>query len=265
MRRVVLGAIIAGSFAGSGFAADLPPMSRAAPAVLPAAFSWTGTYVGVNLGGAWGTFDFDPSTTNNLTGVGSAIPRTSIDKSAVIGGFQTGYNWQIGNVVLGVEQDLQFTNLKTSFAYGAAPGGALVAGDGFAAKVDFLSATRFKLGYAWDRFMIYGTGGLETGVLDVTGNYAGRFLGSPATSFTDKHKFHAGWTVGAGLEYAMTNNLFLGVDYRYFDLGAETYNLGAVTPGLGVTSTVASNVNLRASEITARLNLKLSGLGWFGM
>jgi opacity protein-like surface antigen len=71
--------------------------------------------------------------------------------------------------------------------------------------------------------------------------------------------------VGAGIDYAVTNNVFLGVEYRYIDLGKETYNLGAFTPAGGPAQTVSSSVNLTASEVTARLNLKLGGLGLFGM
>jgi opacity protein-like surface antigen len=71
--------------------------------------------------------------------------------------------------------------------------------------------------------------------------------------------------VGAGIDYAVTNNVFLGVEYRYIDLGKETYNLGAfTTPAIGA-QTVSSTASLTASEVTARLNFKLSGLGLFGM
>jgi outer membrane immunogenic protein len=265
MRRILLGAIIAGAFAGPGLAADLPAaMPAKAPAYVPA-FSWTGTYVGVNLGGVWSNFDYDPITTVNVSGFGSAIPRTSSSANSFIGGGQAGYNWQLGSIVLGFEQDFQFTGLKSSFTYAAAPGGALVAGDGFSTKYDYLGATRAKIGFAWDRVMLYAAGGVETAVVDSTGNYVARAGGSPAAAFTDADKFYWGWTIGGGLEYAMTNNVFLGFDYRYFDLGGQTFNLGAVTPGAGLTSTVAVSEHLRGSEALARLNIKLNGLGFFGM
>ena len=90
---------------------------------MPQVFSWTGTYVGANLGGVWGTFDFNPATMNNLTGVVTVPAQVSQSNSSVIGGFQAGYNWQVGQWVLGFEQDFQFTGLKQSFTY-AVPAGA---------------------------------------------------------------------------------------------------------------------------------------------
>jgi opacity protein-like surface antigen len=63
----------------------------------------------------------------------------------------------------------------------------------------------------------------------------------------------------------VTNNVFLGVEYRYFDLGNETYNLGAFKPAGVAAQTVSTTVDLKASQVTARLNVKLGGLGLFGM
>ena len=265
MRRI-LGLVIAAAVGGPVMAADLsrPPLLRAPPAYAPA-FSWTGTYVGANRGGVWGTFDFNPVTMNNLTGALSAPGSVSVSNNSLIGGFQAGYNWQIGQWVLGLEQDFQFTGLKPSFAF-AAPAGLFLAGDAMSVKTDYLSATRAKLGLAWDRAMIYVAGGLETAELDVTSTYVTRGAGgSPALGFTDAHKLHFGFNVGGGIDYAVTNNVFVGVEYRYFDVGKETYNLGAFTPAGGAAQTVSTTVGLKASEVTARLNLKLNGLGLFGL
>jgi hypothetical protein len=80
--------IIAGACAVPGLAADLPVAVKAAPPIATP-FSWSRTYVGLDVGGAWGNFNFDPSTTNSLTG-------TAIDggqHNGVIGGLQTGDDW----------------------------------------------------------------------------------------------------------------------------------------------------------------------------
>jgi opacity protein-like surface antigen len=166
--------------------------------------------------------------------------------------------------VLGLDQDYQFTGLKQTTTF-AAPAGLFLAGDSMAVKTDYLAATRAKLGMAWDRVMVYAAGGLETGELDVSSTYVARAGGSPALGFTDAHKLHFGFTVGAGIDYAITNNVFIGIEYRYFDLGNETYNLGAFTPAGIAAQTVSNTVDLKASEVTARINFKLSGLGLFGM
>jgi opacity protein-like surface antigen len=189
----------------------------------------------------------------------------SVNSNSLIGGLQAGYNWQIGQWVLGFEQDFQFTGLKPGFAF-AAPAGFFAAGDSMSVKTDYLSGTRVKLGLAWDRALIYAAGGLETAELDVSSIYAARGAGgSPALGFTDAHKLHFGYNLGAGFDYAVTNNVFVGIEYRYFNVGKETYNLGAFTPAGGAAQTVSSTVDLKASEVTARLNFKLNGLGLFGL
>src|SRR5260370_40765320 len=130
-----------------------------------------------------------------------------------------------------------------------------------AVKTAYLAATRAKLGLAWDRALFYVAGGLETGEFDVTSTYVTRGIGgSPALGFTDANKLHFGFNVGAGIDYAITNNVFLGIEYRYLDLGKETYNLGAFTPAGGPAQTVSSTVNLTASEVTTRLHLQLGAL-----
>jgi outer membrane immunogenic protein len=261
--RLILGIVFATAVVGPISAADMT-MPMKAPSYAPA-FSWTGTYVGANIGGIWGSFDVNPATTNNLTGNVGAPGVTDIKNSNVIGGFQAGYNWQIGQWVLGFEQDYQFTGLKQTATFGA-PAGLFRAGDSMAVKTDYLAATRARLGMAWDRTLIYAAGGLETGEFDVTSTYVARGAGgSPALGFTDASKFHFGFNVGAGIDYAVTNNVFIGVEYRYLDLGKETYNLGVFTPAGAAAQTVSSTVNLTASEVTARLNFKLGGLGLFGM
>jgi opacity protein-like surface antigen len=262
MRRI-LGTLVATTLAGPALAADMGLPFKAPPSYAPA-FSWTGTYVGANLGGTWGTFQMDPFSTNNLTVLVGAAGRTSLRDTSVIGGFQAGYNWQVGQWVLGLEQDYQFTGLKKTLGFTAPAAGFLV-GDTLSIKTDYLAASRAKLGWAADRVMVYAAGGLETGEFDASSTYAGRAGGSPALAFTDANKLHFGFNIGAGVEYAVTNNVFLGVEYRYIDLGKETYNLGAFTPAGGAAQTVTNVVSLTASQVTARLNFKLNGLGLFGM
>src|SRR5262245_40363969 len=93
VRSVWLSLTITGAVAGPALAADRPVAVKAAP---PAAtpFSWSGTFLGLNVGGAWGNFNFDPSTMNNLTGTVIDAGSTRLTGNGVIGGFQTGHNWQ---------------------------------------------------------------------------------------------------------------------------------------------------------------------------
>jgi outer membrane immunogenic protein len=262
VRCVWLGLTIAGTIAGPGLAADLPVAVKAAPTTATTPFSWSGTYVGLNVGGAWGSFNFDPNTMNDLTGTAIDGGSTRLTNNGIIGGFQTGHNWQFGSWVLGIEHQVQFGNFKQTLTI-VNPAGALQSGDFFTAETDVLNATRAKVGWAWDRLLLFTTAGLELGLLNGSASYVARPGGSPALTFSDDDKYRVGYTVGAGLDYALTDRVSVGVEYRYFDLGKETYNLGAVTgTATAGASTVSNNLKLNASEVTARLNMKLGN--WFG-
>jgi outer membrane immunogenic protein len=193
----VLAGMVVASLAAPALATDLSvPPSRRAP-VVPHEFSWAGSHVGVNLGGAWNGLDLQASS------LGSASSLSSPSNGAVIGGFQSGYNWQFGHVVLGFEGDTEFTGQDRSVSIGA-PFGLLQAGDTFKVKTKLTSSSRAKAGWAWDRVMVYGTGGLATALVDVSALYGARGPGSPAFEIDQKNKFRFGYTVGAGVDYAVT-------------------------------------------------------------
>jgi outer membrane immunogenic protein len=241
--------MVAASLAAPALAADLSaPPARRAPGV-PYEFNWAGSHVGVNLGGAWNGFDLQASS------LGRGSPLSSPSNGAVIGGFQSGYNWQFGHMVLGLEGDTQFTRQDRSFTIGA-PLGLLQAGDTFRVKTDFTSSSRAKAGWAVDRFMIYGTGGLATALIDVSASYGARGPGSAAFEIDRNNKFRFGYTVGAGVEYAVTDRASLGLEYRYTDLGRKSYDLG--------TLATVGDLHLTSSTVTARLNIKTDGLGLLG-
>src|SRR5215831_13881218 len=146
-------------------AADLP---RAVPYRAPAyvnAYNWTGFYLGINGGGAWGSSDWNGLAVSNSPSGG------------MIGG-TAGYNWQgIGSPwVLGAEGDIDWTDLSDSIACGG-----LIC----QTKNGWLGTVRGRVGYAWDRFMPYFTGGIAFG--KVKANRTG-FVGVSDTN--------AGWTIG---------------------------------------------------------------------
>jgi outer membrane immunogenic protein len=183
-------------------AADLTVVEETV--VVAPAFSWTGFYAGVHAGYGWA--DLDTFYSENL-GVGGK-------PDGFLGGGQVGYNYQLSNnLVLGLEADAAFADLKddgkqgdSDFAFGTG------------AKIAALGTVRGRAGYAIDRVLPYVTGGFawanaRTGV--TVGGDAIQNL-----SFTDSKVF-TGWTVGAGLEYAVTNNITAKVEYLYADLGSK--------------------------------------------
>ena len=175
--------------AGAASAADLPSRKGpiAAPIYVPV-FTWTGFYVGANAGYGWGN-----TSTNNLGQVG--------DLDGFIGGGQVGYNYQIGQFVLGAEADFQGADLSS--------GGNIF---GTSVKTEYFGTVRARLGWAIDRWMPYVTGGWAYGNVKTS---------IPSIGFSSDRTHTGGWAVGAGVEYAFTNNLIGGVEYLYVDLGEK--------------------------------------------
>ncbi|GLQ78500.1 porin [Mesorhizobium huakuii] len=198
MKSILLATAILAGLAGAAHAADV---LQEAP--VAASFDWTGAYIGVNAGGGFGTFKH--------TATGSPV---SIDVSAsgFQGGVQAGYNWQSGQVVYGVETDFQAADIKGDLSFPVTL---------LETKVDWFGTLRARIGYTpVDRFMIYGTGGLAYGHFETAINN-GSLSGS---------KTKAGWTLGAGAEYAINTNWTIKSEYLYTDLGkADVINLGGNT------------------------------------
>lgn len=199
-------------------AADLPRGSvpYKAPGYV-AQYNWTGVYVGINGGGGWGDSDWSNfAVSNSLSG-------------GMIGG-TAGYNWQgVGSPwVFGIEGDIGVSGFKDSVA---------CAGLNCQTKNNWLGTVRGRVGYSWDRFLPYVTGGVAFG--DVEANRTG-FVGVSETN--------AGWTLGLGLEGVIVGNWTAKLDYLYVDLGDVTCN--AASCGL------ATNVNFSANILRAGLNYR---------
>lgn len=183
--------------AGAASAADLPSRKGpiAAPAYLPPAFTWTGFYVGANAGYGWGNVN-----ANGFANIG--------DLDGFVGGGQVGYNYQMGQFVVGLEADLQAADLSSGNNLGL-----------INVKTDYFGTVRARVGVAFDRFMPYITGGWAYGNVKTS---------LPGIGFSSDRSHTGGYAVGAGLEYAVTNNIIAGVEYLYVDLGEKNI-LGANT------------------------------------
>ena len=210
--------------AGAASAADLP--SRKGPVVAPVyvpAFTWTGFYVGANAGYAWGQID-----SSNF-----GIVNPFSDPDGFVGGGQIGYNYQIGQWVVGLEADFQGADLKSTARNLA---GTVTASN----EINWFGTVRGRVGYAFDRFLPYVTGGFAYG------NVKNKVT-APTFTFSDDNTQY-GWTVGGGLEYAFTNNLTAKVEYLYVNLDKESFTV----PG----GTFTSNVETKFSVVRAGLNYK---------
>lgn len=186
-RMRILGASLVALAIGTGgaSAADIynPPPANVIYNPAPA-FSWTGGYGGAILGYGWGT---------------PKVGSKEWDADGVVGGIFGGYNVQSGsNAVFGIETDLTATGMDGKRS-------------GINVKNNWNGTVRARAGLAFDRFLVYGTGGLAVGSIEVK-----RGAKSEKTA-------RAGYTVGAGVEAALTDKLIGRLEYRYTHFGEHTY------------------------------------------
>jgi len=218
-RTVSLGVALVFLAAGamSARASDLPARSNPPNTPWQAPFSWTGFYAGINGGYAWG----QSSWSDPAAGANSG----NFDMSGGLLGGQLGYNWQTGPVVLGVETDMDWLNAKGSTA---AQGGvcAVDGGGQCQTQQSWLGTTRARVGYAFDRWLPFVTGGVAYGDIQAV---------QPTGTSTNAN---VGWTAGAGVEYSINPNWSAKVEYLHIDLGTATLmGAGSKTTTLGVPVT----------------------------
>jgi outer membrane immunogenic protein len=257
-------------------AADLPTRKEApAPVFVPPPFTWTGFYIGVNAGGIWPSGGrnasiLDPNAGLNGAFVGAGFPGGLGSQSAgFIGGGQAGYNWQTGAFVLGVETDFDGTTLSKSFNNVGSPftspfaaargiGGDFLTVNG-KNSLSWLGTTRGRVGFVVtpdNRLMIYGTGGVAYG----GGNSQFSAFDNKTNSFWtgNPSSTRVGWTIGGGVEYALTNNITIKGEYLYADLGSSSFttagNLASASFFPGVY--VSGKVDYTASIFRAGVNYK---------
>jgi outer membrane immunogenic protein len=189
--------------AGAAHAADLSraPVYKAPPPAVPI-FSWTGFYIGANIGYSAGRSD--------VTGFGSD------DLNGIVGGGQIGYNWQVpgSGWVLGVEVDGQGTGQDASASSG---------GFTLTESLPWFITARGRIGYSFTpTIMIYGTGGAAW--VDHKFQFTG-----PGTNLTSEDN-RLGWTAGAGVEGALNNNWSWKVEYLHLDTGNFNTSVVGVLP-----------------------------------
>lgn len=200
-RRIVSTVLAAAAFSGMARAADLPS-KKSPPLEVAPAFTWKGFYVGGHVGYAWAKDE----SANSLYGSGNIVS-SGFDTGGVIGGLHIGYNWVWKQWVLGIEGDVDVTSLEGTVA--SRPGTTYFSST---SRSPVQGSIRGRVGYAFDRVLVYATGGgIWAGVLNT---YHELPIGD---SFS---RTRESWTVGGGVEYALNNNWSARAEYRYADLGS---------------------------------------------
>jgi outer membrane immunogenic protein len=197
------------SLGSTAHAADLTVVPEDVVIAVPS-FNWTGFYAGVHAG--YGKADLDTEFTE-VYGVGNK-------PDGFFGGGQLGYNYQFSNnIVLGIEADAAFADLKDDDKRRETLGNYYVA-TGTNTKITALGTVRGRAGYAVDRFLPYITGGFAWANAESGLGFETNVPNSQVFSRTGSDVF-TGWTVGAGVEYAVTNNVTAKIEYLYADLGSK--------------------------------------------
>jgi outer membrane immunogenic protein len=248
---------------GSAGAADMAVKARPMPVV---AYNWTGCYIGANVGGKWartsGSADVAAATGPGGAFGAFSTPLNSDTADTIIGGGQIGCNWQAGNWVFGVEGDADGQRWRSSRVLGATVPPQFVPGDVFDVRSDWQASVRGRIGYAWDRTLLYATGGVAFTNVRTGANFIA-FGGFPQTVGFD-NKNLVGGTLGAGVEYAVTNNFTVGVEGRYTWYGRQTFNAGTLATfgvafvGPFTFAPATQTLNVETAEVMLKANWKFN-------
>ena len=281
MKKFLLGgtALVA-MFAGSAMAADIPvraPVYKAPP--MEAVYSWTGCYLGVNAGGIFGTNRYNLSMGGDFLLPGNIFSNpanqaltthsTSGDRAGFTGGAQVGCNWQSGQLVYGVEADINGSSRRTTTA-ALGPIGPFVGGgaalmashtESLTKSLDWYSTFRGRLGFTpAPNLLLYATGGLAVAEVKSSASLAfgadqfflGSFLFNGSQSQT-----RTGFAAGAGAEWAVAPKWSIKAEYLYLGLGNTNYAARCFSPiaSCAAASNFVWNVNVRAQDHIGRVGV----------
>ena len=254
MKKLLLGtmALIGLLSAGVAQAADMPV--KAAPAAAPPPFSWTGFYIGVHGGGAWGTVESTlPLGTIDSTEL--SLPISSHTINGFVAGGQVGYNWQVNPwLVFGIEGQFSWTD--ASGRTPCAPLSIL----GCTTDVNWIATLAGRLGYAMDRTMIYIKGGVAWADTDHTVDFLGINILSSSSTRT-------GAMIGAGIEHAFAPNWSAKIEYNFMDFDTDRLGFGLANGGCpeAMASTVRARVcggTIVDADVTQKIHLIKFGLNY---
>jgi len=245
MNKLFLGSIaLAAMIAGPAMAADMPVKYKAPPPVV--VYDWSGAYIGFSIGGVW--------TEVTRTYPNVAVPEFKSKGDDAIYDFHVGLQQQWGSWVLGIEADYAagFREMQSTVGLPTPP---FVANLSAYNKITNLFTVGPRLGYAWDRWMIYGTGGWASA------NIKGQYLLAGVQAFPNfvGQSRNDGWFAGGGLEYMVYKgalvDVIFGAEYQHFDVRSKLAFTDFGTPGQPNTF----NQGATGDIVRARLTIKTQG------
>jgi outer membrane immunogenic protein len=245
LSRLLLSGALIGGLSASAQSADLPSrVPAAAPSSAAPVFSWTGFYAGGNMGAGWKrTAQFFPGQNYLYLGSPTSDPDEDAGSnvsSAFIGGLQAGYDHQIGSWVFGVQANVEATSMNGVNSWPSIPN------ENVSSKAKAFGSFTGRVGYAIQpSLLVYAKGGI--GLSRV--NYSDDDVTVPIS--LKASATHWGWTVGAGLEYALTSNWSTFIEYNHADYGSKN-----------VTMTDAAQQNRWYYKYSNRIDTVMVGLNY---
>ena len=244
--------IAIGLLAGTTSIALADGYGRSAPSAPGIAYNWTGFYIGGSVGGAWESIDW-----RYLNPAPATLHPFSPSRDFGVYGGHIGAQIQFGAIVVGVEAGGigAFDNSEFATRVGVSPTGPCTANVGQVCEGRMKEVFTIgpRLGVAWDKFLIYGTGGWATGKVDTQ-------LATGGTISDQTSHEQDGWFAGGGVEYALTQNLIFGVEYQHIDLGDDFHwsrlDAGLPCPAIGIN---CRDVGASEDIVRARLSYKFYG------
>jgi outer membrane immunogenic protein len=218
-KHLLTSAAVLALSASAAFASDLPTHKAPPPPPPPAPFSWTGFYIGAEGGFGWG------QENDNFSSLPIGIPADSFNVSGPIGGVKAGYDQQFNSLVIGVVADIEASGIHGGKSYSAIVTEGISAGS-LSMHNTWQSSLRARAGVAFDRLLIYGTGGVAFANDQETAYYAytPNLSNGPSWSGSQTRTL-VGWTVGAGAEYAFDNHWSASAELRYANFGRGSYSV----------------------------------------
>ncbi|BAL75451.1 outer membrane protein [Bradyrhizobium cosmicum] len=266
-RTMLVAAAIGMLIIPRAFAADMAVpriYTKAPPVAVDPGYNWSGFYAGLNIGYGWGR---SATTADFIDSEGGALLSSSagtFNLDGLTGGGQIGFNWQRDVFVVGLETDFQGSGQKGSIdaLCAGAPAGlqdgvcmpghrgdntfdpALPVAFNLTQKLDWFGTVRGRLGVAvTPRVLFYGTGGLAYGRVSTSGSVNAINVGgtpgadggtfTPVTASFSSSTTKVGWSAGAGIEGAFSDNWSARLEYLYVDLGTVSGSLA--TPAIALS------------------------------
>ena len=223
--------------------------------------TWTGIYIGGNIGGAWSRTSWCTDATLTTCAVPGVAPLDVISQSAsgMVGGAQFGFRWQNpNNFVLGIEGmfDALSTSRTSLSCLSLAPPCGGVAFPGRTRSTFFRNLTDLtgSVGYAWGPFLLYGKGGWAATTMRLDANNT-----TPGGFDLAASQWVTGWTAGVGGEYMVWKNVSVGVEYDYYEFRPPNITSIFNTGGVLIPCAFCNFGTTSIQTVTGRINLKFGG------